>query len=136
MTTVSDGVAFEKFEADVMLKLLDGNDPVLAILRQQYRQSEVVKREFTGVGFFTTFRVYDSAPRLPGNRSLYIGDVVAEIDGVDVGFVLFITDGVLDMLEGYTYGTDEWPREMVRYKIGYISGEQRDIATALEPRSP
>lgn len=136
MSTIFDDVAFRKFEADIMLKLLDGNDPMLAILRQQYRQSEVVKREFTGVGFFTTFRVDDSAPRLPDNRSLCIDDGVGEIDGVDVGFVLFITDGVLDMLEGFTYGTDEWPREMVKYKVGYISGEQRDIATALKPRSP
>jgi hypothetical protein len=45
--------------------------------------------------------------------SRVISDVGAEIEGVrhGVGFVLFIQDGRLDCLEGFTYD-DPWPDEV------------------------
>ena len=43
---------FEEFERKVMEKLLDGEDDVLRILRDQYRNADIKNREFSGSGFF------------------------------------------------------------------------------------
>jgi hypothetical protein len=111
--------------------LLAGDDPALAILRSQL---EVAKRrppEYTGVGFFIHFDVPQEATRLPGNPTIRFGDVIAEIEGLQhgAGFVLFIDNGVLAMLEGYTYD-EPWPEKVSTYKLKYTSGKTRDY-TAL-----
>jgi hypothetical protein len=43
--------------------LLDGGDGILSLLRKQFETIVVVKREMTGVGFYTTFAVSDDVPR-------------------------------------------------------------------------
>lgn len=77
-------------------------------LMNQYSAS-VKKREFTGHGFFTDFE-YSGTDRLPdtcGNTEL--GDLSVMLNGFClVGFVLFIKNGTITCLEGYTYG-DKWP---------------------------
>jgi hypothetical protein len=40
------------FERSVLVELLDGEHPILRILRTQLDDAEVSSREFTGVGFF------------------------------------------------------------------------------------
>ena len=44
--------------------LLAGEHPALAVLRDQLAAAEVIEREFSGVGFFTHFRVPACSPRL------------------------------------------------------------------------
>ena len=46
-----------RLEQAVMEKLLDGDNPVLGDLREQFRQIESVERELTGAGFYTKFRL-------------------------------------------------------------------------------
>jgi hypothetical protein len=125
----------QQFTQQVLQMLLAGDDPVLAILRSQL---EVAKRrppEYTGVGFFIDFDVPQEATRLPGNPSFAFGDVIAEMEGLQhgAGFELFIEDGTLAMLEGYTYD-EPWPEKVSTYKLQYIGGETRDL-TALR-RTP
>ncbi len=57
-----------EFEREVMEMLLAGENPVLAILREQFAASDVVNCEFTGAGFYTTFSVPEGAPGFPGER--------------------------------------------------------------------
>ena len=56
-----------------------------------------------------------------------IGDVYAEIPGLEhgAGFVLYIKDGYLDMLEGYSYD-EPWPSSVEGFALHYSSGE-RDV---------
>ena len=68
-------------EKEVMKLLLDGANPVLAVLRQQLEYARLAKRENTGVGFYTKFTIPERAPRLGEGKSFKLGDVVAEIEG-------------------------------------------------------
>jgi hypothetical protein len=97
----------EELERAVMARFLKANTPVAAELRAQYAAATVVRRELTGVGFFIDYSVAVDAPRIvPPN--LEIGDAATLTNGIGVGFVLFVRDGAISMLEGYTYD-EPWP---------------------------
>jgi hypothetical protein len=115
-------------ECEVMHMLLCGDEATLLVLRRQMDASRVKERKLTGVGFYTTFAVPDCIQRVELKRSLHLGDVHAEIDGLQfgAGFVLFVNDGVIDFLEGYTY-EEPWPVEIHRFKLAYTGGAQRDL---------
>lgn len=104
----------------VMKMLLSGDGEVLLTLRKQYERAVVVSEEDTGVGFFICYQV-DSTIRIGEGfeATFHIGDIDGEVDGMDgaVGFVLFIKDGYLTMLEGYTNGIDKWPEMDAEIKI-------------------
>jgi hypothetical protein len=116
------------FERAVMQRLLDGEDEFLSILREQLQKTVVAKREMTGVGFYTTFLVSDEARRLPGNQSFKFGDVIAKMPGLNsgAGFLLYVQDGALHMLEGYTYD-EPWPEPISAFELSYTKGHQRDV---------
>ena len=96
-------------EKAVLTKLLAGNLPLLMQLQQQLEGCSVVKREFTGFGFYTTLAVTENIPRT-GGLDVKFGDVVGEAQELSsgAGFLLYVKDGVLDMLEGYSYD-EPWP---------------------------
>ena len=108
----------EALENQVMRMLLEGDGPTLEVLRYQFAVAKRRPREMTGVGFFLEFDVPEEAPRLPGNVSLRFGDVIAEIEGIQhgAGFLVFVDDGVLTMLEGYTYD-EPWPNVITSFKL-------------------
>lgn len=120
-------------ELAVMAKLLAGDHPVLAALRQQLRKASASARRLTGVGFFTDLDVPASAPRAqvaPGR--VHVGDVEAQIEGLrsGAGFVLFVEDGYLRTLEGYTYD-EPWPASVGRVALTYTSPGGRDLKSLL-----
>jgi hypothetical protein len=95
--------------ARLMPLLLEGQHPAVAVLREQYKLSRVGAVELTGVGFFVSFEVSIDAPLCDPLRFAG-GHVKIEAAGVQhgAGCVLFVRDGRLATLEGYTYA-DEWP---------------------------
>ncbi len=99
-------------ESAILHAFLSGDMPALAALRNQAAAASVRLREFTGVGFFTHFEVPADVPRLPFRGRFVLSDVGADVEGTEygAGFVLFVEDGVLDCLEGFTY-TGEWPAD-------------------------
>jgi hypothetical protein len=109
------------FEGAVLDALLAGDDRHLAVLREQRRVLRVTGRDYSGVGFFLHVEVPD-APMVE-LRSLRFGDVHAEIDGLEhgAGFLLFVDDGRITMLEGYCYGPGPWPpnETITRYRLRY-----------------
>src|SRR5215470_8850357 len=72
-------------EQAVLDKLLAGNNPILAVLREQAMRARVAQRELTGVGFFVTFEVPTEAPIVEGSRDCEISDVDAVIEGLARG---------------------------------------------------
>ncbi|MDB6124064.1 MAG: hypothetical protein JWQ71_3057 [Pedosphaera sp.] len=105
-------------EKAVLAKMLDKPGELFAIARQQLAQTTVAKREFSGVGFFTEFVIPADAQvrrNLPKTR---IGAVGAEFSGLQhgAGFVLFIENGVISMLEGYTYD-EPWPENTDVFRL-------------------
>jgi hypothetical protein len=112
----------------VIQKLLDGENASLAKLRQQADTAQVLSREMTGVGFYTTLAVTPGLHRLD-NRSFTFGDVIAEIPGVrnGAGFLLYVQNGLLHMVEGYTYGDESWPDRITTFQLRYQKPGERDL---------
>jgi hypothetical protein len=124
------------FEHEAIATIVGGDHPVLAGLRTQLARCEVPKREFTGVGFFTTLAVPSDVPSVPVRRRLDLGDVHVTMDGVahGVGLVLFVEEGRLALLEGFTYD-GPWPDEIVNYTINpggvtHLGGSHTDLEQA------
>jgi hypothetical protein len=120
-----------KVEAEVLGTLLRGDDPTLVVLREQYENAEVISRERTGVGFYTKWSVPANLPRLPRRPNFKLGQVSGSAANVrhGVGFVLFIKDGAIHMLEGYTFD-EQWPERLEGLKLagdGGINDPSADI---------
>jgi hypothetical protein len=113
-------------EKNVLKKLLMGSFPILTQLRNQLNFCTIKNRKFTGFGFYTTFIVPEKIHR---NKKLnfMIGDVNGEIEGLNngAGFLLYIKNGVIDMLEGYSYD-ESWPASIDKFKLFYTKGIERD----------
>ncbi len=111
-----------ELEEKVIEMLLTGDHPVLAVLRTQFERCKVVKREFTRVGFFTHFEVPADVARVESRSSFELGDVHADIPGLELGadFLLFVREGAIDFLEGFTYGDDCWPETITTFTLQYI----------------
>jgi hypothetical protein len=115
-------------ENQVLEMLLRGPDEVLAILRQQAKQMQILSRNKTGVGFYTEFVVPPDVPRVPGCPTFKLGDVNGVADNVThgIGFLLYVKDGSLSMLEGYTYD-EPWPDDVRCLILTYASKEGRKL---------
>jgi len=109
-------------ENRVLGMLLRGEDEALSILRAQAKHAQVSSRKMTGVGFFTEFAVPAETPRVPGRPTFKLGNVNGTADNVrhGLGFLLYVTDGSLSMLEGYTYD-EPWPNEVHGLELSYSS---------------
>jgi hypothetical protein len=127
-----DRSEFTPLERAVIEMFLAGELPALRTLSEQFKASRPLKREFTGVGFFTYFDVPASAPRVIYPDRVSISDVDASIDGLQngAGFVLFVREGTLQMLEGFTYD-QPWPREIDKFSLQY-SKVPRDLSALAE----
>jgi hypothetical protein len=122
-----------RIEREAMDFLLTGDHPALATLRDQLRVSSVAERESTGVGFFTTVHVPSDAPRLDCRKRITIGDVYAEISGLahGAGFVLFIENGALKLLECYIFES-AWPSDPERVRFFYMRPRTRGESPLVE----
>ena len=121
-----------EIETTAMDMLLAGEHPALKVLRDQLAVAEVADREFSGAGFFVDFRVPASSPRVDKGR-LVIGDVYAELTGLehDAGFLLFVTDGALDMLECFIVD-DRWPSEPELVRAYYVRRDEGESSALIE----
>ena len=107
-----------------------------ATLREQLLGCKVVRREHSSVGFFTHISPNPSAPRIENKGSVWFGRVYAEIEGLKhgAGFVVLISDGCVDMLEGYTYD-EPWPDRIIGYTLripGTAEEHCAELRRALE----
>ena len=106
------------FERIILDALVAGDTAELVVLREQVAAASATARELTGVGFFATLAIPPGSPRLAPAIGGSLSDVGATLIGVEhgVGFVLFLKDGALDVLEGFTYG-EAWPAvpELIRW---------------------
>ena len=110
-------IRLHPLERQVLEALLASTDRELTVsdlklLNIQLRDAIILSREMTGVGFYTRFCVPESALRLPNHHSLWFGFVSADIPGLTygAGFQLYIKDGAVNELEGYSFNPDEpWP---------------------------
>ena len=92
----------DKIENDIVKLLLREDADIL----KRIDSAVVIKREFTGVGFFTYYNCDD----ISYETDMIFSGVAAKLNNnIDVGFVFLIRNNGLIVLEGYTYG-EPWPR--------------------------
>ena len=111
-----------KLAETVIEMLLSGEEEVLYILRKQYESARVISEKESETGFYIDYQV-DEKLKLTDNFNctFQIGDVDGTVDGIDeaVGFLLYIKNGYLIMLEGYTNIIDKWPERDSQIKLEY-----------------
>ena len=121
-------INFLPLEKEVLDKLLDGDHPVLALLRDQLAQAKIKERTYSGSGFFLEL-IVDEELAIPKKPNFHIGDVAADIAGLQYGsgFIIFVNSGLLDTFEGASYEED-WPKEIPQFKVKYMTDGARDMA--------
>jgi hypothetical protein len=114
-------------EDRVMRMLLAGDDDALTVLRQQIKQAQISSRKLTGVGFYTEFSLPSEIARLVGRPSFKLGDVNGAAANIKhgLGFLLYVTDGAIAMLEGYTYD-ESWPNNVEELVLTYSGGQNQN----------
>jgi len=105
-----------ELELAVLEKMLQGDGTTLEVLREQARVMRLQSRELTGVGWFLDFEVPPEAPLV--SPPAFELDCNAEIEGLrhGAGFVLFVRNGKLEMLEAFTYD-EPWPEEVTGFTL-------------------
>jgi hypothetical protein len=105
-------------EKAVLEMMLEKPNEHIEVIRQQLAHAQVGRREFTGVGFFTRFLIPSDATVRRDLPNMEIRNVAAEFPGMQhgAGFVLFIRDGVISMLEGFTYD-EPWPEQTDKFSL-------------------
>ncbi|HKV96344.1 MAG TPA: hypothetical protein VJR90_02505 [Gammaproteobacteria bacterium] len=92
-----------------MQEIIAHPTPVAAQIAYQYEHARIVRRELSGVGFFSHFQVPPDVPTITP-PALEVSLHATLSDSPDaIGLTLFVRDGRLAWLEGYTYGNDPWP---------------------------
>lgn len=91
-----------KLEEAALRSIFSETPDIAPSLFRQLELATVADRENTGGGFFTTITVPDDAPRVSSPKVLGY-ETHAHVKGMEygLGFVLFMKDGALHMLEGY-----------------------------------
>jgi hypothetical protein len=109
------GETVTDFERSVLLAFGEVDSLPIRDFADQLENLTVSAREGTGAGQFIYFK----------NTSVRTNSVTAVISGVNgvsndgsdhIGFLLFIDDGLIDALEGFSYEGD-WPQDISSYRI-------------------
>ena len=127
--------SFKRFEREVMMFLAKEKPEFEAQIMAQYDKCRIKSREFTGVGFYTNFEITDPADSFGNGIIEPFGSLHVDFPGLKYGsgYVLFVKDGFITMLEGYTYG-EVWPDKITGYKVAKIM--QRDLKSVIDKHDP
>ena len=108
-------------EERVLEMMLGGsNDRRLEYLREQMQSASIVKRTYTGYGFFTELSVPEACAPVPGEPRFQLSGVSGSSPKLQlgIGFVLFVDRGRLRTLEAHTYD-EPWPPEPEEISLAY-----------------
>ena len=99
--------AFTELELAALHSMFSETPELAAKFERQLSVATATKRENTGVGFFTSIAVPLAAPPVARSEPLH-GETHARLPGLEpgLGFVLFLENGRLHTLEGFTYGSE------------------------------
>ncbi|HXD00433.1 MAG TPA: hypothetical protein VN048_13910 [Verrucomicrobiae bacterium] len=108
-------------EKAVLDLMVDKPGEPFETVRQQLAYVRFANRKTTGVGFFTHFVVPVDAPVRRDLPNMEITGISASFPDVQhgAGFILFIRDGVVSFLEGFTYD-DPWPEKTDEFTLSKV----------------
>lgn len=98
---------FTELELAALHSIFSETPALTSDLERQLAAATVIERENSGGGFFTRIAVPDGTPRVTSPKVLGY-DTQAQVDGLEFGFgfVLFMKNGYLHLLEGYAHGPE------------------------------
>jgi len=99
--------AFTELELAALQSIFSETPELASGLERQLAVATVAERENSGAGFFTTISVADDVARVSSPKVLGY-ETQARIAGLEhgLGFVLFMDDGRLHLLEGFAWGPE------------------------------
>ncbi len=108
----------KSIEIAIINCLLSDKDVGLIKNSVDFDQIKVVSRDFTGPGFLTELRSNQKLKLFSDGVSKRWGKVGARLNspGIETGYLLYIDNGYLTSIEGYTYG-ENWPDEIYEFEI-------------------
>lgn len=112
---------YNKFEIQVIKKLLSYDNEVFEILNKQFQNSKVKTRKESSAWFYTEILV-DKLNTIPiyTNRRIAFWDIICEIqDESFMWFLLYIENWYLTLLEWYTFDKPFLNFDIERYNIKY-----------------
>ena len=114
----SAGSNFTQLERAVLEAICERCAEDRAALEAQLSTASIVSRENTGAGFYAHFAVKRIPGAAIGGERLKNGPAV-RIDGLEhgMGFILWLENGYMNLLEGYSY--DESTRGFDFERIGF-----------------
>jgi hypothetical protein len=117
---LSIGADFTTLERAVLAAICRMYSEDRAALEAQLSTATLLRRENTGAGFFTRFKVDRTSCAPIGAKRLREGPE-AKIDGLEygMGFILWLKEGYADCLEGHSYAesTTGIALEAMRFEI-------------------
>lgn len=105
-----------EFERAVIEHIIEKEVPEY---KKHLRYLSVGVRENTGAGAYVYFN-YSDTPVLFSSENKTIGQsVYAEIEGLQwgAGFMLYIDNGQITMLESFCHGAESWPTNILKFDI-------------------
>lgn len=114
---------FLSLENEAMMMLIKSDKENYSILQEQYKNATVSERRFSGSGFFTEYHVSNEIPRIEQKEKGPLRSVYGRISGlkIGVGFLLYLSDGLIDTLECHEYDSIGFPVEITDYELSYSS---------------
>lgn len=114
----------EQIEKDILQQFLNYQYPHLSD-KINFDSLNVKNRIFTGVGFLTYLNKDNSLKITDENQSFEWGNIGAKLNDnkIDVGFLIYVKNGFIDAIEGYTYDVD-WPNEITNIEFYEINQEK------------
>lgn len=117
MTVKKINLQLTDLEKGALKHFLERNHIDKEIFGRDFEQLKVIERRITGVGFFTDITTTKSL-QVVGMKSSRWGETRATLNNsLDVGFLIYVDDYMLNTIEGYTYGDTVWPEVITSFKI-------------------
>lgn len=117
MTMTKTNLQFTDLEMGAIEHFLKRNHIDKEFFGRDFEGIKVTKRRMTGEGFFTDLSTTKSLEEV-GVKSLRWSKTRATLNNnLDVGFLIYVDDGMLSTIEGYTYGDTAWPEVITSFEI-------------------
>lgn len=113
--------AVPDIEQRALRLLLSGGGITCETLRAQLNHVAKIERAETGAGVYLNFGFRDDVQPLENRDSFQISGVFAVSEKCgEIGFLLFVKEGLIDFLEAYVY-TDSYPSYVdCDFKLGKV----------------
>lgn len=121
---------FNKFELEILNKFLDFSSKYSEKLKEQLLSASVKKMEYTGVWFYMEINVLNNTTSISLKDNIKISDVLWIRNNIpSLGFILYIENWYLSMLECFSYDDKEINFENI--KLVYEWWDNRNIDQRL-----